>query len=55
MGVGGVGGMLNLSIGSVPMVEVGKFVGCLQSCGIGYFAGVPDLLLKIFCAHVSGK
>ena len=35
------------------MVEVGKFVGCLKSCGIGFFTGVPDLLLKSFCAYVT--
>ncbi len=35
------------------MVEVGKFVGCLKSCGIGLFTGVPDLLLKCFCAYVT--
>ena len=35
------------------MVEVGKFVGCLKSCGIGFFTGVPDSLLKSFCAYVT--
>jgi phosphonopyruvate decarboxylase len=35
------------------MVEVGKFVGCLKSCGSGFFTGVPDSLLKSFCAYVT--
>ncbi len=35
------------------MVEVEKFVGCLKSCGIGFFIGVPDSLLKGFCAYVT--
>jgi phosphonopyruvate decarboxylase len=35
------------------MVEVRKFVGCLKSCGIGFFTGVPDSLLKSFCAYVT--
>ena len=34
------------------MVEVGKFVGCLKLCGSGFFTGVPDSLLKSFCAYV---
>ena len=35
------------------MVEVGKFVGCLNEVGIDFFAGVPDSLLKRFCAYVT--
>ena len=35
------------------MFEVGQFVGCLKSCGIGFFTGVPDSLLKSFCAYVT--
>ena len=37
------------------MIEVEKFVGCLKSCGIGFFTGVPDSLLKRLCAHVTDK
>ena len=35
------------------MVEVGKFVGCLKEVGIDFFTGVPDSLLKSFCAYVT--
>ncbi len=35
------------------MIEVAKFVGCLKEVGIGFFAGVPDSLLKSFCAYVT--
>ena len=35
------------------MVEVGKFVGVLKSVGIDFFTGVPDSLLKSFCAYVT--
>ena len=35
------------------MVEVGRFVDELKAAGIGLFAGVPDLLLKSFCAYVT--
>ena len=35
------------------MVEVGRFVGELKSAGVEFFAGVPDLLLKSFCAYVT--
>ena len=35
------------------MVEVGNFVGCLKSCGIDFFTGIPDSLLKSFCAYVT--
>ena len=35
------------------MVEVGKFVGCLKGAGIDFFTGVPDSLLKSFCAYVT--
>ena len=33
------------------MVEVGKFVDELKSAGVEFFAGVPDSLLKGFCAY----
>ncbi len=36
------------------MVEVGKFVGYLKSCGIDFFADMPDPLPKSFCARESG-
>ena len=35
------------------MVEVGRFVEELKAAGIGLFAGVPDSLLKSFCAYVT--
>ena len=28
------------------------FAGCLKSCGINFFTGVPDSLLKSFCVYV---
>ncbi len=37
------------------MVEVGKFVGRLQSSGIDFFTGMPDSLLKSFCAYVTDR
>ena len=35
------------------MIEAGKFVGCLKEVGIDFFTGVPDSLLKSFCAYVT--
>ena len=35
------------------MVEVGRFVDGLKSAGVEFFAGVPDSLLKSFCAYVT--
>ena len=35
------------------MVE--KIVGGLKAAGAGFFAGVPDSLLKSFCAYVIGS
>lgn len=35
------------------MIEVDKFVECLQDAGINFFTGVPDSLLKSFCAYVT--
>lgn len=37
------------------MVETAKFVETLKACGIEFFAGVPDSLLKSFCAYVTDK
>ena len=34
-------------------MEVDKFVECLQEAGINFFTGVPDSLLKSFCAYVT--
>jgi len=34
------------------MVEVKRFVDCLNNSGVGFFTGVPDSLLKSFCAYV---
>ena len=30
-----------------------RTVGGLKSAGVGFFVGVPDSLLKSFCAHVA--
>ena len=35
------------------MVDPGKFVECLKAAGIDFFTGVPDSLLKSFCAYVA--
>lgn len=35
------------------MIEVGKFVDELKSADVGFFIGVPDSLLKSFCAYVT--
>ena len=34
-------------------VDVGKFVNELKSAGVSLFTGVPDSLLKSFCAYVT--
>ena len=35
------------------MIDVEKFVGVMKSSGIDFFTGVPDSLLKSFCAYVT--
>ena len=35
------------------MVEVGRFVDVLKSASVEFCAGVPDSLLKSFCAYVT--
>lgn len=35
------------------MVNVDKFVNALKSSGVDFFTGVPDSLLKSFCAYVT--
>ena len=35
------------------MVEVGRFVDGLKAAGAGFFTGMPDSLLKSFCAYVT--
>lgn len=35
------------------MVNVENFFNCLKSCGISMFTGVPDSLLKDFCAYIT--
>ena len=35
------------------MVDVAKFVEGLSAAGVGFFAGVPDSLLKSFCAYLT--
>ena len=34
-------------------VEVGRFVDGLKSACVEFFAGVPDSLLKGYCAYVT--
>lgn len=35
------------------MIEASKFVEALKSVGVDFFTGVPDSLLKSFCAYVT--
>jgi len=35
------------------MINVERFIGCLNEVGIDFFAGVPDSLLKSFCAYIT--
>lgn len=35
------------------MIEVSRFVGELEKGGVGFFTGVPDSLLKSFCAWIA--
>ena len=35
------------------MVRAGRFVDGLKAAGVEFFAGVPDSLLKSFCAYVT--
>ena len=35
------------------MIHVDAFVNCLHDSGVTFFAGVPDSLLKSFCAYVT--
>ena len=35
------------------MIDVEKFVGVMRSAGVDFFTGVPDSLLKSFCAYVT--
>ncbi|MGN0832447.1 MAG: phosphonopyruvate decarboxylase [Kiritimatiellia bacterium] len=35
------------------MIEVEEFVSSLESSGVDFFCGVPDSLLKNFCAYVT--
>ena len=35
------------------MIYVEKFVSCLGEEGVEFFTGVPDSLLKSFCAYVT--
>ena len=37
------------------MIHVDAFVNCLHDSGVTFFAGVPDSLLKSFCAHVTDR
>ena len=38
---------------SETMIDVEKFVGVMKSAGVDFFTGVPDSLLKSFCAYVT--
>lgn len=35
------------------MIKAAEFVAQLESSGVRFFAGVPDSLLKSFCAHIQ--
>ena len=35
------------------MIAVERFVETMKSAGVDFFAGVPDSLLKSFCAYVT--
>ena len=35
------------------MIDTAKFVQCLSEMGVAFFTGVPDSLLKSFCAYVT--
>ena len=35
------------------MLNADRFVDCLKACGVDFFTGVPDSLLKSFCAYVT--
>lgn len=35
------------------MIRVDSFVTCLHAVGINFFTGIPDSLLKSFCAYVT--
>ena len=35
------------------MIEVGRFVDGLKAAGVEFSVGVPDSLLKSFCAYVT--
>ena len=35
------------------MIDVKNFAECLKASGVGFFTGVPDSLLKSFCAYVT--
>ena len=37
------------------MVNVAKFVSVVNACGVKFFTGVPDSLLKSFCAYLTDK
>jgi phosphonopyruvate decarboxylase len=35
------------------MIDVKRFVDCLKNSEVEFFTGVPDSLLKSFCAYVT--
>ncbi|MBQ7722157.1 MAG: phosphonopyruvate decarboxylase, partial [Kiritimatiellae bacterium] len=35
------------------MIGAKEFVDCLKDAGVDFFTGVPDSLLKSFCAYVT--
>ena len=37
------------------MIRVDAFVKCLHEFGVTFFTGVPDSLLKSFCAYVTDR
>lgn len=57
MGVGGRGELLSEAFSDRAkckvMINVEKFFGVMKSAGVDFFTGVPDSLLKNFCAYVT--
>lgn len=45
--------MLKIEIDVINMIDCKKFYNCLIKNKIGFFAGVPDSMLKDFCSYVT--
>ena len=42
-------------MGKKIMIEIKNFVECLKDSDVEFFTGVPDSLLKSFCAYVGSR